>query len=400
MKTYSKLIIFSLFASVLFACNKIETSIDGNEDISIELDNSYIQFAAGINTRGALNTSDVLTDNFAVVGYQYPGLWENAKSRAVPNVFKDKVTEGFLSDKPQIVKYVRDGGYYTYEPTQNWTGNKYSFFGYYPSENPAISLFGDANDNIEGDPYFMYTLPIFLSNAPDQTHTSLIDLMTAATIDTRFGAYPDGVIMDMQHRLAAVDVAFRNYAKHNYTVKNSEGKDETISAPVKVEVIGCNIKLNNIVKKAKIYLEHTLPTYYVDPELKTDSQEYKAVFGSAEFSLMGSSVEVENGGNIVPVTVSNPNASLLLIPQKEHLIGSIKLRYKKAYQTSTNSWEPIMNGSTDVFETNYEVFSFTRELVQGRRYYIEVTFTSNAVTLQTLAATEWDEFSDVKHEFE
>ena len=44
-------------------------------------------------------------------------------------------------------------------------------------------------------------------------------------------------------------------------------------------------------------------------------------------------------------------------------------------------------------------FEFDRPLLEGRRYYIQFNFTSDAVSVNIVAADEWDEFDRVDYEF-
>ena len=45
--------------------------------------------------------------------------------------------------------------------------------------------------------------------------------------------------------------------------------------------------------------------------------------------------------------------------------------------------------------------SFDRDLLEGRRYYIQFTFTANAVSVNIVAADEWNELEDdIYHDFD
>jgi hypothetical protein len=44
-------------------------------------------------------------------------------------------------------------------------------------------------------------------------------------------------------------------------------------------------------------------------------------------------------------------------------------------------------------------FDFDRGLLEGRRYFIQINFTSDAVSVNIIAADEWNEKPQVNHEF-
>ena len=44
--------------------------------------------------------------------------------------------------------------------------------------------------------------------------------------------------------------------------------------------------------------------------------------------------------------------------------------------------------------------NFDKPLIEGRRYYIELTFTSDAVSVNIVAADEWNTKPDIQYEFE
>ena len=113
-------------------------------------------------------------------------------------------------------------------------------------------------------------------------------------------------------------------------------------------------------------------------------------------------------------TQSGANASsLLLIPQTELLHGTIALTYKKKrkanpsdtewlYQKANGDWVYREAGDleNDFLYSPALNVNFSKELGEGRRYYIELTFTSDAVSVNIIAADEWNTLPDVKHEFE
>lgn len=415
MKRYNIFIALALVAT-LVGCNKDINSPEEWGDVNIPLDPTqrYIQFDADINTRGTLITGDYLTDKFAVLGYQYPGLWEAEKVFATPNVFykdKDKTEVA----KPQIVEYDSVNGVFNYSPLQVWSGNRYSFFAYYPSDKTNIQLVAD-----QGDPYIIYTPE--LGSDP----TTLFDLMTASYIDTGV-ASSASVGLEFKHRLSAIDIGARNYYEYDHDHDGgSEGA--TPAKQVTIEIVSLGLSLNNITStSAKIYLDPTIPT-----ELNPTTAKK-----SLEIIMVGSNDWAPNTFDVKPNTASDrairiikkPDgevmSTLLLLPQKELVSGIVKLIYRKkftdddgtikyqrwTYHEATNEtdeyytydWKTLP--TTEQARTNYNFtpelpIDFTKELIEGRRYFIELTFTSDAVSVNIIAADEWDDKDDIRYEFE
>ena len=197
MKRYYILIVLAIVAT-LVGCNKDINTTEEWGDVNIPLDPSkhYIHFDADVSTRGALIEGNLLLDDFRVLGYQYPGLWEAESVLASPNVF---------DANPQLVEY--QNGVFSYGTPKVWTGNRYSFFGYYPANHSKIKYI-DNNAVQQGTPYITYTLP------DDNDPTKLIDVMTASYIDTGL-ASSASVPMQFHHRLSAIDVGDRNYYEYD-----------------------------------------------------------------------------------------------------------------------------------------------------------------------------------------
>ena len=384
MKRYNILIALALVAT-LVGCNNDVNSTEEWGDINIPLDPSkhYIHFDADISTRGALIEGKLLLDDFKVFGYQYPGWWEAESVLASPNVF---------DENPQLVHY--DGTVFTYGTPKKWTGNRYSFFGYYPSDHTNIKYFGD--DTVEqGTPYITYTLP------DDNDPTKLIDVMTASYIDTGV-ASSASVPMQFHHRLSAIDVGARNYYEYDHG-----GNKGTTPKLVTIEITKLIVNLTNVVNtSAKIYLDHTIPSEYPENQQKA-SKVYAMVNANTPWAIPSFDVKPntkEDRAIRLVTTQAGENASsILLIPQTEFLHGAIELVYKKKYKDDNDTWVYLHEGNnTEDFEfapTDLNI-NFSKQLIEGRRYYIELTFTSDAVSVNIIAADEWDDKDDIRHEFE
>lgn len=422
MKRYNILIVLAIVAT-LVGCNKdINTTTEEWGDVNIPLDPSkhYIHFDTEINTRGALITGNYLEDNFAVVGYQYPGLWEAEKVFATPNVFytdKDKTEVA----KPQIVEYDTVNGVFNYSPLQVWSGNHYSFFAYYPTDKDNVTLVAD-----QGDPYIIYEPE--LGSDP----TTLFDLMTASYIDTGV-ASSSSVGLEFKHRLSAIDIGARNYYEYDHD-HDGGSENATPAKQVTIEITSLEVSLSNITStSAKIYLDPTIPT-----ELNPTTAK-KAI----EIVMVGSNDWAPNTFPVIPNTASDrairiikkPDgevmSTLLLLPQEQALTGNITLKYRKKYTDNGKDlyqrWEimknengeyvydedgePVLTYSWTELPTNETLLQaylfdaprelkFDRPLLEGRRYFIELTFTSDAVSVNIIAADEWDDKDDIRYEFE
>mgnify|MGYP003298559986 CR=1 FL=1 len=379
------IVLATLAAAALVGCNNDVERPSEWGDINIPLDPSkhYIHFDADVSTRGALIEGTILQDDFMVLGYQYPGLWEAESVLASPNVF---------DANPQLVEY--EGGVFTYGTPKKWTGNRYSFFGYYPSEHTNIKLFDDGTVK-QGTPYITYTLP------DDNDPTKLIDVMTASYVDTGV-ASSASVPMQFHHRLSAIDVGARNY--YEYDHDNDKTTDPKL---VTIEITKLIVNLTNVVNtSAKIYLDHTIPSVYPENQAKA-SKVYAMVNINTPWAVPTFDVvpnTKEDRAIRLVTTQSGDNASsILLIPQTEFLHGALELVYKKKYQDDNGNWVYLHEGTnTEDFE--FEPvdlnINFTKQLIEGRRYFIELTFTSDAVSVNIIAADEWDDKDDIRHEFE
>jgi hypothetical protein len=182
---------------------------------------------------------------------------------------------------------------------------------------------------------------------------------------------------------------------------------------------------------AQIYLDHDfkgangksiVPFYDTESEdVLTQTVEYK--FVSSESSLdwapafLNISSNSSDDTNLRPITqvgTNEPNApkgtTVLLIPHSnpdDILKGSLQMTYRKKYSYTDENGNDSDFYITDE-EKNTTVFSIDEDLSkqkctlkEGIRYYIEITFTSDAVSVNIVKSDDWDELEeDVKLEFE
>lgn len=353
-----------MFVAGLSACS----NKDLDNEVIIPSDNGYgyIQFDTELATRGELITDAVLQKGFAVYGYQYNKAtsWNAAKVQAKPNVF---------DSAPEIVNY--RAGFYEYAEPQAWTGNKYSFFGYYPAEHANIAPSSQGQTLTEGDPYITYTL------ASRSDSKALVDVMTASYIDTDVNT-SKSVLFHMYHRLSAIDVAVRNYYEYESPV------DGTVE-DVTIEFVSLSLAFENLVNESvKLYLDRDIEAEYTPATNK--SATYQIVSGN--------SVSVPNSEELKFITTNKGDDAnvMIVIPQEELLHVTPYLTYRKKLSNGTY----LLNTEGGENFTYGESLSFDRPLVEGRRYYIQFTFTSDAVSADVIAADEWDDMGRVDYEFE
>lgn len=388
----------------LVACDKEsitntpDTPISGEE---IDFENS-IQFNTGITTRGQLVMDDYLKDHFAVYGYVYRSSWQAAEAMAKPNVFISDANDKTSFVAPMTVEH--DGGTYTYSPIVQWTGYKYSFFAYYPAINSGgsreASIFPSGVD-VEGAPYVEYRI-----SRTDPAST--VDLMTASVIDTDANSSKE-VQFQFKHRLSAIDVAAVNYCEFD---PNPGNNDSTDVLPVTIEVHQADFRMTNLL----------YDTYLVSlDDTKQSTPSNRGSDTIANFELLTAAaeditVELNKDGDIQmrPITSAEKNTTMIVIPQTTPLHVEPEIIYyrrlpdangKARYLDSSDKIHEFdlnqqggHTGTPPAFTYN-TAFDFDRGLLEGRRYFIQINFTSDAVSVNIIAADEWNEKTQVNHEF-
>lgn len=382
------------------ACEKEIVTNTPQTGVEIDLENS-IQFNTGITTRGQLVETDYLQDDFAVYGYVYRSSWQAAQAMATPNVFIKNADDKNSFVAPLIVNY--DTGTYTYSPIVQWTGYKYSFFAYYPAINSGAreaSIFPSGVD-VEGTPYVTYRLD-------RQDPASTVDLMTASVIDTDANSSKE-VQFQFKHRLSAIDVAAVNYCEYD---PNPDNNDATDVLPVTIEVHQANFRMTNLL----------YDTYVVSlDETKPSTPSNSSTGTIANFELLTAAakditIELNKDGDIQmrPITSAEKNTTMIVIPQTTPLHVEPEIIYyrrlpnangKARYLDSSDKIHELeLNqegghiGTPPMFTYN-TAFDFDRGLLEGRRYFIQINFTSDAVSVNIVAADEWSEKPQVNHEF-
>ena len=358
--------IFILFATLLCACN--DSTIDPNGDEQIVVPTKpYIYLDAAVNTRASLVTGTTLRRNFSVYGYTYDfnNKWTTYRVTAKPNVF-DNV--------PQNVTY--SSGSYKYDPIKEWQGGKYTFFAFYPQNVTSSGA------NVEGTPYLTY--------APDFNDAgSHIDIMTAMFEDTSLSSSPY-VYFDFYHRLSAVDVVAMNFYEHSYDDPNAE--NTVITEKITIDIVDLALQFEGVqYKEAKIYLDKRIPSDRTPADAGTNPN-YQIISSN---SGSGIYINYNEDATLRPITAQN-NSSMIFIPQEStDLKVTTTVKYKKR---RPNSEYLTDDNGNEVFTQTIKT-PFNQPLKEGSRYYLQMTFTSSAVSISIITSDEWDDIK-VDYEFE
>ena len=344
----------------LFSCESGQENLGvGGNDTTIEIpEYGYIYFDGAAASRGVLyeTTADDkrLKANFEVIGYTHTyDDWDAAKVQAKPNVFYKQKVEWNGS----VHTYYKAGNTDT-DGYEQWIGKQqYAFFAYYPYGNSSISYSGE---NYEGDPYIDFTFS--RSNLANQ-----VDVMTAHAIDVDYRT--PTITFDMKHRLSAIDVVANNLYK-------AEDADE-------IEITSISITLNDLV-----YDKVRIPLNMRDVAGLDYTAYSEATNKTATYNLAAGNKTIGSTVN-TPITSSTTQTTMIVIPQSQTLSGNVNVGYK----TKKNGTLKENVGAKDY------PFSFTREIVSGHRYYIQINFAPGNVTIAVLESDMWEE-ENINHDFE
>ena len=357
--------IFLLVAVLLSGCS--QDVINPDDDQSIVPTKPYIYLDAGVSTRASLVDGTVLKRNFRVYGFTYDfnNKWSTYRVTAKPNVFD-------FDNGPQLVTH--SNGNYTYSPIKEWQGGKYTFFAYYPSS------LNSSGANVEGTPYITY--------APDFNDTAEHrDVMTAMFEDTSLSSSPY-VYFDFYHRLSAVDVVAMNFYEYSYDDPDTE--NTVITERVTIEIVDLALQFKNVqYQEAKIYLDRSIP-----------SERTPAAAGTPYYEILSSDsgsgfyIDYNEDSTLRPITAQN-NCSMIFIPQEN---TDLEVTTTVSYRKRRPNGEYVTDNGNDVFTQSIET-PFNQPLKEGSRYYLQMTFTSSAVSISIITSDEWDDIS-VDYEFE
>ena len=262
---------------------------------------------------------------------------------------------------------------------QKWQGGKYTFIAYYP-----YGLTASGND-VENTPYVIYTPS--LSNTSNHA-----DIMTAIFEDTSLSSSPYAYF-DFHHRLAAIDVAALNFYEYSHNEGGSIHTDK-----VTIEITDLSLAFENLTyKKAKIYLDRRVASERTEIDAENDDAPNFTIVGGDKFIKIEPSITSE----FQLITDAKSQQTMLLIPQEnEDLKVTTTIKYRKLLPNNkyVNSKDELSD-TPDIFTDTKET-SFGQALKEGSRYYIQITFTSSAVSINIITSAEWDEMFGIDHEFE
>lgn len=327
---YIKILLGLLTTGMLAtACSDSSPLLGGEEEEEI-IPGRLIAFSTGSITR-ATQIGHLRGDAFGVKAFILQNPWVSAGYNAKPDANWNDVRISCDAS-----------GICTYSPRQLWEDNRYySFFGYYPYNDPAVTV-SDANN--ESTPYIEYTL------SPDDP-TLHRDVMVASMLD-RTSTNTGQVRLQFSHVLFCINMAVNNY------------NDEAIQ----LDNVTCRFE-SPLYDKYKIYMDKSAP-------------EVGTTITNASY-LMTSTCTVQNTSATGPRNITDPNRFLMLIPQTG-LKGKI-------------TFSVIRNGQT----TNREIEFDDPDTVfrAGYRYTFTLYFVGAAIHFRIIQSNEWTD-NDSQIEFD
>lgn len=430
MKKTNKILTLAYAIAALCSCS--DKSIDDTIVAPLPAPSgNVIQFDTEVKSRGTLFTEEFLNGDFGVYGYHYAfaNNWNTAKVQATPNTFFQQqvkwTTSG--SEKPTEGYYGYTYSSFTNGPVDNnddnsdsgdkdevrnghvkWNSSyRYSFFAYHPYTGLALS-----DESSEGTPYITYELP----DSPED----MIDIMTGSVIDTDV-ASSTTVAFHMHHRLSAIDLVARNFYEYKEARTDDNGETVYDKYNITINVTSAKVVLSNIRHSStSIFMDGTSDPKPIYDEGETNKTKENERVISKTYNILNSGETAislyDTNGKME--YLSKGDRTLLMIPQS--IYSSDAPRYVKVVPTVTYTKSYVDgNGATlwylnenDEKVTTPHTFTYTpgsdssvkeisldRELQEGRRYYIQLTFTAAAISINILTADEWND-RDINYEFE
>jgi hypothetical protein len=181
-----------------------------------------------------------------------------------------------------------------------------------------------------------------------------------------------------------------NFYEHSYDDPNSE--NTVITEKITIEVVDLALQFENVqYQKAKIYLDRRIPSECT-PADAGSNPGYQIISSD---SGSGIYINYNEDSTLRPITAQN-NSSMIFIPQeKTDLEVTTMVSYKKRRPNGDYLTDDKGN---EVFTQTIET-PFNQPLREGSRYYLQMTFTSSAVSISIITSDEWDDIK-VDYEFE
>ena len=378
MRRFSYILILCCTLLLPSGCGKdaVPGLPDGGEEIVLPDGAPYIYLDAMVDksTRSEVIEGTELQAGFGAYGftYDFANRWTTYRVTATPNVFKNN-NEKFFA--PQKVDY--NDGIYSYTPVQTWSGGKYTFFAYYPFAHESITK---SNVDVEGTPWVRYAPADFLTSTDGH-----IDVMTAMFEDTSLSS-SQYVNFDFKHRLSAINVVALNFYEYNH----EDVGGSVASEKIEIEITDLNIAFNNLdYKAATFYLDSSIPSEPTPITSDDGNPSYNIISGGSE------PIEIKYSSTSKFQHIDK-SQTLLFIPQTdENLEVTTTVSFKKKREDGTY----LSEDGSETF-TSSKTTEFGQALKAGSRYFIQITFTSAAVSINILTSAEWEDLADVYHEFE
>lgn len=387
MRRFSYILILCCTLLLPSGCGKeaVPGLPDGGEEIVLPDGGPYIYLDAMVDksTRSAVVEGTELQAGFGAYGftYDFTNRWTTYRITATPNVFKESANDDASFVAPQPVTYA--DGIYSYSPVQTWQGGKYTFFAYYPFAHESITK---SDVDVEGTPWVRYAPADFLTSTANH-----IDVMTAMFEDTSLSS-SQYVNFDFKHRLSAVEIVALNFYEYNY----ANGEGGVTSEQITIEITDLQVIFTNLdYKAARFYLDSSIAPECTAITVDDDTPTYDVV-DAVKSVTYNSSSEFQR--------VAEDQAMLLIPQADDDLEVTTVVKYKKLRPGGAYLAEdPDADGTTrdgDVYTTT-KTTAFGQALKAGSRYYIQLTFTSSAVSINIVTSAEWEDLADdVYHEFE
>ena len=224
--------------------------------------------------------------------------------------------------------------------------------------------------------------------------------MTAMFEDTSLSS-SQYVNFDFKHRLSAIDVVALNFYEYN---QNDAGGNVT-SEKIVIEITDLNIAFNNLdYKAATLYLDSSIPSVTTPIASDDPKPSYNILSGGSKLIEYSTTSEFQH---------IDRSKTLLFVPQAdEDLEVTTTISFKKkreedgTYLSDDIPDDAVLNKDYKIQDgvvtyMSSKTTKFGQALKAGSRYFIQITFTSAAVSINILTSAEWEDLAeDVRHEFE
>lgn len=389
--------IFAVVSAVLAVCGCEGTAEVPSDEVVLP-PGSYIFFDSQVSTRGELVTT-LEEKSFAVTGFKYKGDWNTVRGGEMkPNVFHnqevawDGSAHSYDASTSPLNKYTDIGG--NKLPLIPWADEDtlYTFFAHYPvADGTVVKMSGTT---VDGEPYIDYTL--------SRTDPSeMRDIMTAYKVRDIDNSLSNSVGFTMKHRLAAIDVHLSNYI--NNVIVDDDEKE--------VSVIVSNLTVNfaNLLYSGvSLWLD---PAYHPDPAYPPGVRSYTTASPqTATFTMLTDLADtpIKIGKNS-KTNISNEGKSLIVIPQSAYksgednvfLNGSVTFDFAFVDSSGNPVEVPLVDEDDSDSDGNKEEiilitsglktmpFDTYTDILEGQKYYIQITFLNGAITLDVTSGAAW-----------